>query len=116
MGGTHPTRMHSCVYYFQDVIIAHISVWYLFNFYRPQTKFAKVMFLHLSVILFTGGGLHAGEDLHPGGSASKGVWQTPSPSDTTGYGQRAGGTHPTGMHSFFTALLGHACLRRVDFI
>ena len=23
--------------------------------YRPQTKFAKVMFLHLSVILFTGG-------------------------------------------------------------
>ena len=25
--------------------------------YRPQTKFAKVMFLHLSVILFTGGGL-----------------------------------------------------------
>ena len=24
-------------------------------FYRPQTKFAKVMFLHLSVILFTGG-------------------------------------------------------------
>ena len=24
--------------------------------YRPQTKFAKVMFLHLSVILFTGGG------------------------------------------------------------
>ena len=25
--------------------------------YRPQTKFAKVMFLHLSVILFTGGGV-----------------------------------------------------------
>ena len=25
--------------------------------YRPQTKFAKVMFLHLSVILFTWGGL-----------------------------------------------------------
>ena len=24
--------------------------------YHPQTKFAKVMFLHLSVILFTGGG------------------------------------------------------------
>ena len=36
-GGTHPTGMYSC--------------------YRPQTKFAKVMFLHLSVILFTGGGL-----------------------------------------------------------
>ena len=26
------------------------------NYYRPQTKFAKVMFLHVSVILFTGGG------------------------------------------------------------
>ena len=26
-----------------------------FHYYRPQTKFAKVMFLHLSVILFTGG-------------------------------------------------------------
>ena len=40
------------------------------------------------------GGLHrGGGDLHPGG----GVGQTPS--DTTGYGQRAGGTHPTGMHS-----------------
>ena len=25
------------------------------SFYRPQTKFAKVMFLHLSVILFTRG-------------------------------------------------------------
>ena len=25
-------------------------------FYRPQTKFAKVMFLHVSVILSTGGG------------------------------------------------------------
>ena len=31
--------------------------------------------------------------LHPGGSG-----QTPS-SDTTGYSQRAGGTHPTGMYS-----------------
>ena len=40
------------------------------------------------------------EGLHPwGGSASSGVGQTPPPSDTTGYGQRAGGTHPTIMHS-----------------
>ena len=43
------------------------SVWYewtgdsseqvslFLRFHRPQTKFAKVMFLHLSVILFTGG-------------------------------------------------------------
>ena len=31
--------------------------------YRPQTKFAKVMFLHLSAILFTGGGVP--EQVHP---------------------------------------------------
>ena len=33
------------------------------HYYRPQTKFAKVMFLHLSVILFTVGvsaSVHAG--------------------------------------------------------
>ena len=29
------------------------------NIYRPQTKFAKFMFLHVSVILSTGGGLQA---------------------------------------------------------
>ena len=29
------------------------------NCYRPQTKFAKVVFLHLSVILFTGWGVSA---------------------------------------------------------
>ena len=37
------------------------------NFYRPQTKFAKVMFLHVSVILSRGGGvapLHAGIHTH----------------------------------------------------
>ena len=39
--------------------------------------------------------------LPPGGSASRGVGQTPPPrqSDTTGCGQQAGGTHPTRMHS-----------------
>ena len=46
-----------------------------------------------------GRGLHLG-GLHPGrGSASRGVWADPPPSDTVEYGQRAGGTHPTGMHS-----------------
>ena len=29
----------------------------IFHYYLPQTKFGKVMFLHLSVILFMGGGL-----------------------------------------------------------
>ena len=71
--------------------------------YRPRTKFAKVMFSQVFVCPQMGG-LHLGVgSLHPGGgeSASKGVGQTPPPSDTTGYGQRAGGTHPTGMHSCF---------------
>ena len=49
------------------------------NFYCPQTKFAKVMFSQVSVC-------------PPPGR------HTP-PADTTGYGQQAGGTHPTGMHS-----------------
>ena len=40
----------------------------------------------MSVILSTGG------CLHPGGLGRP-------PSDTTGYGRRAGGTHPTEMHS-----------------
>ena len=31
------------------------KITFFFNYYRPQTKFAKVMFLHLSVILSTGG-------------------------------------------------------------
>ena len=61
----------------------------------------KVIFLHLCVILFMGGGFPAcitghmtREGLHPGGrgSASKGGQTPPS---TTGYGQQAGGTHPT---------------------
>ena len=43
------------------------------------------------------GSLHAGGGLHPGG------W-TDSPS-TTGYGQQAGGTHFTGMHSCLCDLI-----------
>ena len=61
-GGTHPTGMFSC--------------------YRPQRSCGKVMFLHLSVILFTGGG----------------VWQTP-PRPLQQTATAADGTHPTGMHS-----------------
>ena len=54
------------------------------NFYRPQNEVSgKVMFLHLSVILFLGGGVHPPR-------------QTPPPETATA----ADGTHPTGMHSF----------------
>ena len=84
----------------------------------------KIMFLHLSVILFTGGhrvciqwgsasrggglhpgGLHPKGSLHPGevcilvGSASRGAWAY-APS-TMRYDQQAGGTHHTGMYSCY---------------
>ena len=86
----------------------------------------KLCFFHLSVSHSVHGWGGIGEEgvvlhlggLHPGGllqrvclevciregvylrwSASKGISQTPPPPDTTGYGQRAGGTHPTGIHS-----------------
>ena len=50
-------------------------------------------------------GLHLGEwsaprgGLYPGEVCIQGVGNPPPPLDTTGYRQRAGGTHPTGMHS-----------------
>ena len=80
------------------------------------------------VFLFTevGGGADASGGLHPGGSAFmgsasrgsayrvgvhlgdlhlavciQGGLADPTPSDTMGYGQQAGGTHPTGMRSCF---------------
>ena len=95
--------------------------------YRPQTKFAQVMFSQVSVILSTGGvvcihrggclhpsrGLHPGDlyprgphpgGLHPGGGLHRreGLGRLPSPIDIMGYDQRAGGTHPIGMHSCLT--------------
>ena len=70
----------------------------------------KVMFLHLSVILFTGGGesapLHAG--IHsPGRDTTLGrhplgrnpLGQTLLLPNTRGYGEQMGGTHSTGMHT-----------------
>ena len=38
------------------LLCAHFFVMHHRNIYRPQTKFAKVMFLQVSVILSTGGG------------------------------------------------------------
>ena len=49
-----------------------------------------------SGVYIWGGGLHPGR-----GSASTGGWADRPQSDTMGYGQRAGGTHPTGMHPCF---------------
>ena len=81
------------------------------------TGVAKVMFLHVSVILSTGGGLHT-ERTHspdqagrpPGRETLRDQGDPPAgrhPPDqadppgkqTSAYGQRAAGTHPTGMHS-----------------
>ena len=46
-------------------------------------------------------GLHPG-GMHPGGVCMGGGLGRPSTqSDTMGYGQRAGGMHPTGMHSCY---------------
>ena len=90
----------------------------LFSFYRPQRSCDKVMFLHLSVILFTGRladpplGRHAPwADTNQADNPRHTPWaatpgQTPPWEDILpyaqcllGYGQEAGGTHPTGMHS-----------------
>ena len=91
-------------------IVQEIMYDSLFN-YRPQRSWGKVMFLHVCVILFTGGGsapLHAG--IH---RSSTGPEAAPPPSRTLGldtppsavhagrYGQQAGSTHPTGMQSCF---------------
>ena len=90
----------------------------LYNPFLPPADevWGKVMFLHLSVILFTGEGVgfpimhHRPHDKGQGvciqgGSACMrgvyiwGVGEIPPRSDTTGYGQQVGGTHTTGMYS-----------------
>ena len=82
----------------------------------------KVMFLQVSVC--PGGGC-----LHPDGvciqvrsaSGSAGIciqgvggWADPLP-DTTGYGQQAGGKHPTGMHYCLTDKFPHYYLYASSF-
>ena len=61
----------------------------------------KVIFLHLSVILFTGGVPGPGRGVWSGGAWSRGwlvggLVETPSPRTAAA----AGGTHPIGMHSW----------------
>ena len=71
----------------------------LFFFTAHKRRYGKVMFLHLSVILFTGGVSASGSGWvsasGSGGLCTPG--QTPThPIEMT---IKAGGTHPTGMHS-----------------
>ena len=79
-------------------------------FYRPQTKLREGnVFTPVCDSVHRGGCVsqHAMGVGFPacitgrmtGGCLHQGVLCRPPQSDTTGYGQRAGGTHPSGMHS-----------------
>ena len=69
---------------------------------------AKVMFLLVSVIVFTGGvstSVHAGIPARTPHTASPGKHASPPPEEQTpAYGQWAAGTHPTGMRSCYTVV------------
>ena len=66
-----------------------------FPLLQPANEvWGKVMFLHLSVILFMGGGQWGRH--RPGQTPP--LWADPPP-DTMGYGQQVGSMHPTGMHT-----------------
>ena len=72
------------------------------TFYRPQAKFAKVMFLHLSVSHSVHRGEYLGRYNPPGQVPPPPAGTPPLGAVHAGrYGQEAGGTHPTGMHSCF---------------
>ena len=89
------------------------AIWYCFIYLLPRANevWGKVIFLHLSVILFTGGGggvpgqvaslsrnIPLGRYTPPGQVYPSG--QIPHRAVHAGrYGQKAGSTHPTGMHS-----------------
>ena len=81
-----------------------------FIFYRPQRSWGKVIFSQASVTLSKGGGsTWAGtppgtrcppDQVHPPGLGTPPGPDTPPRAVHAGrYGQQAGGTHPTGMHS-----------------
>ena len=76
------------------------------NCYRPQTKFAKVMFSQVSVCP-RGESRGVSAPLHAGiyTPAPLGPEADTPPSCMLGYGQQAGGTHPTGIHSCFHFIL-----------
>ena len=82
--------------------------------YRPQTKFAKVMFLHLYLSYsvhrgaYMAGGVHFGEghvwqgSMHAGGMCVAGGMRGRGGACMAGEtATAAGDTHPTGMHSCY---------------
>ena len=98
------------------LLYSNVSGYATSLYYRPQTKFAKVMFLHVSVCP-RGRGVHGQVPPHrPGSPPGPGTPPRPGTPPWTRYtprlfthppravhagryGQQAGGTHPTGMHS-----------------
>ena len=80
---------------------------YIYHFYRPQRSWGKVIFSQACVILFTGGVcLSACWDTPspptrrpPPGPGTPPGQASPGAEHAGGYGQGAGGTHPTGMQS-----------------
>ena len=94
-GGTHHTGMHSC--------------------YHLQWSWGKVMFLHVWLSFCSQGGVCLSacwDTTHPPQEQTPSSPPPPGSRHPTGavhagrYGQQAGGTHPTGMHS---------CLKIVSF-
>ena len=69
--------------------------------YRPQRSLGKVMFSQACVILFTGGVSASvpAEIPPPSADTHSGSRHPPGAEHAGRYGQRAGGTHPTGMQT-----------------
>ena len=68
------------------------------HFYRPQTKFSKVMFPQVFVCLQEGSAsMYAGIPCPPLDRAPPPGPGTPYAVHAGRYGQQAGGMHPTGM-------------------
>ena len=73
-------------------------------YYRPQRSCSKVMFLHLSVhggVSASGRGVSATPQAAIPWADIPPLGRHPPVQCMLGYGQQAGGTHPTGMHSCF---------------
>ena len=85
----------------------HILSNFVWLNYCPQMKFAKVMFLQVSICPWWGACMVGGHVWQGGACDRGGAWHArPTRNyEIRWYGQRAGGTHPTGMHSCFVLIL-----------
>ena len=69
------------------------------HFYHPQQSYGKVMFYTCLSFCSQGGVCNTLLSRHPPTPEQTPPGQTPPMQCMLGYGQQAGGTHPTGMHS-----------------